>query len=138
MNLWSDLKYAWRLSKQSWGYSLMCAGVIALGVGLAMWTYEVAYGLTKPLGFPDSERWYSVQIARDATDTAVPSIDSYTYQELLKYNRSAHYLGAFTKRDVILSEGQASTTLRAAAISPRLLAATQVPLLMGRMFEDTD
>jgi|SRR5579859_884703 len=139
MNLWFDLKYAWRLFKKSWGYSLMCASVVALSVGLAMWTYELAYSqLLKPLGFPDSERWYTVQIATDAGVAARPNVDAYTYQELLKHNRSADYLGAFAKRAVVLSEGQASTTLRAAAISRRLLSATQVPALIGRTFEDTD
>ena len=78
MNLWVDLKYAWRLSKQSWGYSLMCASVIALGVGIAMFTYEVAYGLTKPLGFPGSESWYSLQITNSSTDAASPAVDRET------------------------------------------------------------
>ena len=139
INLWFDLKYAWRLLHKSWGYSLMCAGVVALSVGLAVWTYSMAYSqVLKPLGFPDSERWYSVQIGADATATARPRVDAYTYQELLKQNRSADYLGAFVDRGVVLSEGQASTSLRAAAISPRLLAATQVVPRLGRKFEDTD
>jgi putative ABC transport system permease protein len=139
MNLEFDLKYAWRLLKKSWAYSLICASVVALSVGLAVWTYSLTYSQTlKPLGFPDSDRWYSVQIAADAAVIARPSVDAYTYQELLKHNRSADYLGAFGNRSVVLSEGQASTTLRAAAISTRLLGATQVPPLIGRTFQDAD
>jgi putative ABC transport system permease protein len=139
MNHWFDLKYAWRLLSKSWGYSLMCASVVALSVGLAIWTYSMAYSqMLKPLGFPDSELWYSLQIATDAAATAQPSVDAFTYQELIKQNRSADYLGAFADRPVVLSEGQASIDLRAAAISTRLLAATQVPPLMGRTFEDAD
>jgi putative ABC transport system permease protein len=138
MNLWFDLKYALRLLKNSWGYSLMCASVVALGVTLAIWTYEVVYSQMRPLGFPGSESWYSVQIATGGAAASHPDIDDYTYQELLKHNRSADYLGAFGNRNVVLSEGQTSTTLRAAIITPRLLAATQVPLLLGRNLEDTD
>jgi len=139
MNLVFDLKYAWRLLSKSWGYSLMCASVVALSVGLAVFSYSLAWSQSlKPLGFPDSERWYSVQIADTAGARARPLVDAYTYQELLKHNRSADYLGAFANRAVILSEGQTSRTLRAAVISRRLLAATQVPPLMGRMFEDMD
>jgi putative ABC transport system permease protein len=139
MNFWFDLKYAWRLATQSWGYSLMCAGVVALSVGLAVWTYTVTYSeLLKPLGFPGSEHWYSVQIAATAAGKGQPSVDAYTYQELLEHNRSADYLGAFASQAVVLSEGQASTPLRAAAISPRLLAATRVAPGMGRTFEETD
>jgi putative ABC transport system permease protein len=139
MNIWFDLKYALRLTRKSWGYFLMCATVTALSVGLAMWMSEVAYGqLLRPLGFPGSERWYSVQISSDATATARPSVDAYTYQELIKHNRSAGYLGAFANRDAVLSEGEVSTTLRAAAISPGLLSATQVAPHMGRRFEETD
>jgi putative ABC transport system permease protein len=56
MNYWFDLKYAWRLLSKSWGYSLVCASVVALSVGLAIWTYWMAYSqMLKPLGFPDSE-----------------------------------------------------------------------------------
>lgn len=138
MNLWVDLKYAWRLSKQSWGYSLMCASVIALGVGIAMFTYEVAHGLTKPLGFPGSERWYSIQLTNSSVDAAVPTLDTFTYDELLKHNRSADHIGCYGSQSVILSEGQVSTRLRAALISPRLLSATQVPPRLGRVLEDAD
>src|SRR6266850_2276695 len=101
MNLWFDLRYAWRLLMKSWGYSLMCASVVALGVGLAVWTYSLAYSqVLKPLGFPGSERWYSVQMAARAAATARPSLDAYTYQELLGHNRSANHLGAFASRAV--------------------------------------
>ncbi len=138
MNLWVDLKYAWRLSKQSWAYCLMCASVIALGVGIAMFTYEVAHGLTKPLGFPGSDRWYSLQLTNSSIDAAVPFVDTFTYEELVKHNRSADYIGSYAIQNVVLSEGQASTMLRAAAISPRLLAATQAVPFLGRVLEEAD
>lgn len=139
MNSWLDVQYAWRLSTKSWGYSLMCASVVALSVGAAVWTYSVVYSqLLKPLGFPGSERWYSVQIAPKAATPAEPSVDAYTYQELLKQTRSADHLGAYAHRGVILSEGQASRSLRAAAITPRLMAATRAAPLLGRTFHDTD
>jgi putative ABC transport system permease protein len=139
-----DLKYAWRLLMKSKGYSLMCVIVVALSVGLVVWAYELLYSqLLKPLGFPESDRWYSVQIAT-AGARAVPIVDAYTYQEMLKQNRSADYLGAFTTDDerdghpVVLSEGQASTPVRSVGITPRLFAATRVPPLLGRTFEEKD
>lgn len=138
MNLRFDLKYAWRLLKKSWGYSLMCASVVALGVGLAIWTWVMAYGqMFKPLQLPNSENWYSVQIVPEATGEPRPgTVDAYTYQELLKHNRSADHLGAYANQRVVLSEGQASTSLRGAAISPRLFA--QVKPLLGRTFQEAD
>jgi predicted permease len=139
MNLWFDLKYAWRLFNQSRGYSLMCASVVALSVGLAVWTCTLAYSqMFEPFRFSGAERWYSVQIATDATSRARPSIDAYTYQKLLEHNRSAHYLGAFTNRPVVLSEGQATNSLRAASITPRLLRSTGVVPILGRTLADTD
>jgi len=139
MNFRFDLKYAWRLLVKSWGYSLMCASVVALSVGLAIWTWSsVAYAqLLKPLPLPNSESWYTLQLAADATTAPrIMSVDAYTYQELLKNNRSANYLGAVAYKTAVLSEGQASTSLRTAAISPRLLA--QVKPLHGRTFETSD
>ncbi len=139
MNLWFDLKYAWRLLKKSWGHSLLCAGVVALSVGLAVWAFWLAYfQLWKPMEFAGSDRWISVQLAADAKATPRATVDAYTLQELLKQNRSADYLGAFVMRNAVLGEGQASTSLRSAAITPRLFAATRVAPQLGRAFEDAD
>ncbi len=147
MNSWLDLKYGWRLLMKSKGYSLMCVSVVALSVGLTVFSYELLYSqLLKPLAFPQSERWYTVQLATSGIRArALPIVDAYTYQELLRHNRSADYLGAFTTQGesregtpVVLSEGQASTPVRATAITPRLFAASRVPPLLGRMFDDKD
>jgi putative ABC transport system permease protein len=139
MNLWFDLKYAWRLLTKSWGYSLMCASVVALSVGLAVWTYAVIYSqLLKPLGFAGSDHWYSIQLAPDAAGRMRASVDAYTYQELLGHRRTADHLGAFGNETVVLSEGQATTSLRAAVITPRLLAEFRVPPVLGRTFDETD
>src|SRR5262245_825084 len=139
MNVWFDLKYAWRLLLRSPGHSLICVVVVALSVGLAVWTNVLAYSqYFKPLPFSDSERWLSVQVAARATYTPRPNLDAYTYQELLKRNRSATHLGAFSVQTAVLSEGQASTGLRAARISPSLLGAMHVAPLSGRLFESAD
>ena len=137
MNLWFDLKYAARLTRKSWGYSLMCASVVALSVGLAVWTYSLAWSqMLKPLGIPGSESWASLQIGADAAARVRPSVDLWTWQELLKHDRTAEHLGAFAGRTAVLSEGQASTSLRAALISPRLLA--RVAPFLGRTFAEED
>jgi predicted permease len=104
-----------------------------------MWSYSLAYAMRfKPLPFPDTERWYSVQLAATATATPRASVDAYTYQELLARTRNVTHLGAFADQPVVLSEGQASTSLRAAAFSPRLFAAMQVAPQMGRTFNESD
>lgn len=138
MNLAFDLKYASRLLRKSWAYSLLCAGVVTLSVGLTMWSWVLSQDLLmRPLGLPDSDDWYSVQIAADASVQPRPtSVDAYTYQELLRNSRSADHIGAYANRRVVLSEGQASTNLRAAAISPRLVSKL-VPF-RGRSFQEAD
>jgi putative ABC transport system permease protein len=139
MNLWFDLKYAWRLLVRSPGHSLICVVVVALSVGLVGWTWTLAYSQAfKPLPFPGAERWLSVQIAANAAADPRPELDAYTYQELLKSNRSVNHLGAFATRAAVLSEGHASTSVRAAAISPGLLSAMKVAPQTGRLFEAAD
>ncbi|HYC58857.1 MAG TPA: ABC transporter permease [Thermoanaerobaculia bacterium] len=139
MNILFDLKYAWRLMRKSWGYSLMCASVVALSVGLAVWTHALAYSqLMEPLPFPGSDRWYSVQIGADAASRVRPSVDAYTWQEMLKRRRAADHLGAYSMRAAVLSEGQATTSLRGVAVSPLLLAASRVAPVLGRTFVETD
>jgi putative ABC transport system permease protein len=139
MNLWFDLKFAWRLLLKSPGYSLLCTVVVALSVGLALWSFVALYNsMLKPLPFPGSARWLSVQIAPKATATGNPDLDAFTYQEVRRHSRTARHLGAFAGRAAVLSEGQASTSLRAAAISPSLLAAMQIPPYAGRLFTAAD
>lgn len=139
MNITFDLKYAWRLLTKSWGYSLMCASVVALSVGLAVWTWTLAYSqIFRPLGFDGSERWYSVQIAPDAGSRFRPSVDAYTWQRLSEHNASADLLGAYAAQAAVLSEGEEAKSLRGAVISPRLLGMTRVPPLLGRPFDEAD
>jgi hypothetical protein len=139
MNLCFDLKYAWRLLLKSPGHSLLSVIVIGLSVGLALWSYVVVHSmLFTPLGYPGSERWYSVQISIDAKAVATPYVDAFTYQEITTRKRAINFLGVFANRSVVLSEGQASTNLRAAVISSRLLAATQATPLVGRLFDEAD
>lgn len=138
-NFWFDLKYALRLWSKAPGYFLVCSSVVALSVGLALWASVLVYTLTlKPLPFAGSERWLSVQMAKNASAGAKPEIDSYTYQEIVKRSHSVAHLGAYAPRNALLSEGHAASRLRAAAISPRLLAATGVAPLSGRLFADGD
>jgi predicted permease len=138
-NFWFDLKYAFRLWTKAPGYFLVCTSVVALSVGLALWASVLVYTLTlKPLPFAGSEQWMNVQVAKNATAGAKPDMDPYTYQEVVKRSRSADHLGAYSPRTALLSEGHAASRLRAAAISPRLLAATGVAPLSGRLFADGD
>ncbi len=140
MNLWFDLKYAARLLLKSPLHSVLCVGVVALSVGLATFVYAVVYGAwLKPLDIPGSQRWYVVHAAANATaDALLHALDPYTYQELLNSNRTVKHLGAVSIRPGVLSEGQASVSLRAYAISPSLLTATQVAPRLGRVFMDAE
>jgi predicted permease len=139
MTGWFDLKYAVRLLLRSPGHSLLSICIVALSVGLAVWCSCVVYSLAlRPLGFPGSEHWYSIKVAADTTERARPHVDAYTLQELLRRNRTADYLGSFSTHSAVLSEGQASTSLRAATISPRLMSALGSAPVLGRLFDDSD
>jgi predicted permease len=139
MHLWFDVKYAWRLLCKAPGHSALCVAVVAFSVGLALWSYTLVYSqVLQPLPFPGSERWFSLQVAANATAVPRANLDAYTYRKLLERNRTVDHLGAFSARAAVLSEGEASTSLRAAAISPGLLAAMQVAPLSGRLFEAAD
>ena len=139
MSWWFDLKYAWRLTWKTPGQSALCVVVVALSLGLALWNFEGSYTmLFKPLPFPDSGRWFSIQTAADATTAPVPEMDAFTYQEIVKRSRTIHHLGAYSAQPAVLSEGQTSDSLRAAAISPGLMAAMRAAPLMGRIFDAAD
>lgn len=138
-NLRFDLNYAWRLLLKTPGNSLLCVAVVALSVGLSLFVYVVDYNIAlKPLPFAGSQRWLSVQVAQDAATLRRPAVDAYTYQELVQHSRSVDQVGAFAAQAAVLSEGQRSVRLRAAAISPELLGATGAVPLMGRLFTADD
>jgi putative ABC transport system permease protein len=139
MNFRFDLQYAWRLMRKSWGYSLMCASVVALSVGLAVWVHALIRSQAfEELAFPDSQTWYSVQIAADTGARARPGMDAYTWQRIAERMDPDEVLGAFADRAVVLSEGQATTSLRGTVVSPRLLSEMHVAPLMGRVLAESD
>jgi len=139
MNAWFDLKYAWRLMLNSPGHSVLCVVVVALSIGLALCTYTLVHAMAlKKLPFPGTEHWYSVQVAATATGNPWPRLDAYTYREMLEQARSVEHLGAFANQSAVLSEGEASTSLRATLITPSLLRATQVAPHLGRLFDASE
>src|ERR1051325_11510997 len=110
MNLWFDLKYAWRLLMKARGHFLMYASVVDLSVGLAVWTYALTYSqILKPLGFAGSEHWYSIQIGPDAAARVRPFVDAFTYQQFLKHNRAVQHPGALARRAPLPRGGGATT-----------------------------
>lgn len=139
MNFVFDLKYALRLMLKSWSYSLLCICVVGLSLGLILWTYAIAYNtVLKPLSFPGSGRWYSIQIAADATRDARPKVDQFTYQEILHRTKDVQQLGAYASTSTLLSFNNSSVSLRGGLITPTLLSATRVVPFLGRIFSDDD
>jgi predicted permease len=139
MNLWFDLKYAWRLVVKAPGHALLCTLVVALSVGLALWAYVLVRTLLlTPLPFANGDRWLSLQIAANRTTESVPDLDAYTYQEILKRSRSAEHIGAYSAGHAVLSEGEASTSLNSGTISPGLLVAMRPAAYLGRLFDAND
>ena len=138
-NLWFDFRYAVRLLRKTAAHSLLSALVVALSVGLALFVFVMDYAIAfRPLPFKDSGNWLSIQVAAKSTETANSRLDAYTYQQLVGRGRDANHIGAFSSREAVLSEGEESNPLRAAAISPSLLAAMDVRPQLGRIFAKTD
>jgi putative ABC transport system permease protein len=138
-NLLFDLKYAMRLFTKSLGHSFLCIVVVALSVGLSLFVFVIDYNMfLKPLPFAGSDKWLSVQIAEKESDPYRPNVDAFTYQQILERDRTVDHVGAFSRQPVVLSEGEASVRLRAAAITPGLFTATGVKPLLGRVFGLTD
>jgi putative ABC transport system permease protein len=140
MNLWFDIKYAFRVLAKSWTHAVLCVCVVALSVGLATFVYAIAYGaFLRPLNVPNADRWYVLHAAPNSTEVpSVLSLDAFTYQELVKAARTVKHLGAVSMRNGVLSEDTTSVNLRAFAITPGLLAATQVRPQLGRVFTSDD
>lgn len=139
MNLWFDFKYAWRLTLKTPGHSLLCTVVVALSVGLALWSYVLVRTLLlTPLPFAGSDRWLNIQIAANRTAAADSDLDAYTYQAILERTRNVEHLGSFSSRLAALSEGQETTSLRAGLIDPGLLRAMGIVPHLGRLFDGGD
>ncbi|MEQ1514452.1 MAG: ABC transporter permease [Lysobacteraceae bacterium] len=138
-NLWFDIRYAVRLLRKTAAHSLLSASVVALSVGLALFIFVMNYAIAfRPLPFKDSGNWLSVQVAAKSTETSGSRIDAFTYQQLVSRRRDVNYIGAFSSREAVLSEGEESNPLRGSAISSDLLAAMNVAPQLGRLFTKED
>lgn len=85
MSLSLDIKYAARLMINKPKFSALVVGIVAVGLGLTLFTFSLLNGLLfKPLSFNDGESVYAVEALYDHTHLArreAMAIDMYNLQQ---------------------------------------------------------
>ncbi len=140
MRLPLDLLYNLRLLRKNLGFVAICVLMIGAGIGLSISLYTIGDNLgTKPLPFPDGDRFVTVLTVDESTSTRlVRTLDAYNFHSLQQSATSFKTFGAEQSFMASFSDGDVATRYRAVRISSNLLQASEVVPLMGRSLQPGD
>lgn len=134
MNLSLDLLFNLRLLRKNFGFVAICVLMIGLGMGMSITLYTIMdNGSTKPLPFPDGDRYVSI-LGYDKTfgTDRRQRLDGYTYQTLAASVNDYKTFGANERLSAIFSDTDVAERYQGVSITPNILQATAVTPALGR------
>lgn len=142
MNILFEAKYALRQLKKTPVFTATSVIIIAFSIAIALVVFTIDYRtLLKPLDFSDAHNWYSLQFFDKQTNTSLGAVgvDGYTYNAIKEKNYAAiDDIKAMRIGKSVLGDGEYSTALVSIAVDPKLLAASEVRPLLGRLLNADD
>ncbi len=141
MQLWTDLKYSFRLLRKTPVFSgtLLLIIVLSLSLYLAGYSLGTVMGANlMPIARGDD---YVTLRARDAETGGTvgrQEFDTYILNRLLESSENFDSLGGYNRAAVVLSDGDYSERYSGYFISTGLLLGTEVNPILGRNFTTAD
>ena len=134
-----DVRYAWRLIARQPGYAAVLIGTMALGIAATTVLGSIAYGvLLKPLPWANAPRLVRLYETRQGSTRRMPPLmTNVTFHEWRKAPTTVDGLSAWSTSQMAVA-GDRPERIRAAAVTPGLLALVDGVPLKGRLFVPGD
>ncbi len=135
-----DLKFSLRLLKKTPVFSVACLIVITLGLTVVVCNYSFLYEFKRPPAIQDGDRYVGIQLRNVNSNQSVDAafFNGYMFNRISNAVTGFEVIGAFdsTVRSVFKEDVVSRATV--SAVSPKLLASTQIQPHLGRLFTDED
>ena len=133
-SIWQDLRYAWRVLRQSRAFTITAILSLALGIGGNTAVFTVVRGvLLKPLPYRDPERLVKIAEA-EPRSTNPTNVDFTTTYDLRARSRSFESLSLFRDASAAMMEGQGAEFLNGMRVNYDYFDTLRVKMHLGRSF----
>jgi putative ABC transport system permease protein len=139
--LWHDVRYAGRLLRRQWAFSLLVILTMALGIGATTTLFSVSYGvLLKPLPWADADRLVVMKETRGGQAPRVGAVGftNAVYHAWREDASTIEALAAWSSRTQILSGAGDPERIRLAAVSASLFPLLGIQPIAGTLFGAQD
>ena len=134
-----DIRYAWRLVLRQPRFALLVLVTMALGIGSTTTLFTVAYGvLMKPLPWADADRLVTLKETRGGKAPRFGSFTNAAYFAWREQTSTIEEIGAWSSRQMTLSNVGEPERLRIAAVTPSLFRVIGARPLVGSLFGDRE
>ncbi len=139
MNLYADLRYAFRLLLKTPGFTLISIFVMALGLGLCINMYGTLSGLAfSKLDIPNGDRLIVVETVEGGIESGGSSIRVHDFLYFRDRQTSLEGLGAYSVSSANVSTGDRSERFDASLVLAETFALSPVDPLLGRLLVPDD
>ena len=134
-SVWQDLRYAWRVLRQSPAFTATAILSLALGIGGNTAVFTVVRGvLLKPLPYRDPARLVKIAEVESGDQTGV-NVDFTTTYELRERSRSFESMSLYRNASAAIVEQGSSELVDGMRVNFDYFDTLGVPMQLGRTFQ---
>ena len=139
-SIWLDLRYGLRMLARNPSFTIISAGVLALGIAASTAIFSVVNAvLLRPLPFVEPDRLLLVQESLPKLYLRTGAVSGADYWDYKEGNQVFCNIGCYTTQSFNLTGQGEATRIHAARMSPSLIPMLGVAPRIGRSFtEDED
>lgn len=135
--LMQDLRYALRMFKRNWGFTLTALLVMALSICATVAIFSAVNAIIlRPLPYQNSERLLMV-IGRQPKSPEVPTAPA-EFLDLQTQTTTLEAMAAYSGQSFNLTGSGEPERIEGAVVSPSFFKVLEMPPLLGRAFNESD
>jgi putative ABC transport system permease protein len=135
--LWHDVRYAGRLLRRQWMFSLLVILTMALGIGATTTLFSVSYGvLMKPLPWADADRIVRLEETRGGNRPRFNSFSNASYLAWRDAPSTIEAIGAWQPRFMTLTGAGEPERIRVTAATASLFPVLRLQPILGTLFTE--